>query len=101
MLRTSGPAPALRSPGPAVPVEWFVLNTEAIVEVDITAVDALEELRAELAGRGVVFAMARVKQDLLAELEPSGLLERIGREHLYPTLPTAIDAFHARGGEDV
>ena len=87
--------------GATVPVEWFVLNTEAIVEVDITAVDALEELRAELAGRGVVFAMARVKQDLLAELEPSGLLERIGREHLYPTLPTAIDAFHARGGEDV
>ena len=87
--------------GATVPVEWFVLNTEAIVEVDITAVDALEELRAELAGRGVVFAMARVKHDLLAELEPSGLLERIGREHLYPTLPTAIEAFHARGGEDV
>ena len=26
-------------------VEWFVLNAEAIVEVDVTAVDTLEELR--------------------------------------------------------
>ena len=34
-------------------VEWFVLNSEAIVEVDITAADALEELRAELGDRGI------------------------------------------------
>ena len=58
-----------------------MLNTEAIVEIDITAVDALEALRDELDRRGVVFALARVKQDLLDELEPSGLLERVGREH--------------------
>ena len=34
------------------PVEWFVLNTEAIVEVDITAMDVLEDLRRELTDRG-------------------------------------------------
>jgi sulfate permease, SulP family len=31
------------------PVEWFVLNTEAIAEIDITAMDMLEELYDELA----------------------------------------------------
>ncbi|MFC7493580.1 MULTISPECIES: SulP family inorganic anion transporter [unclassified Nocardioides] len=77
----------------AAPVEWFVLNTEAIIEVDITAVDALESLRAELSARGIVFAMARVKQDLLSDLEPSGLPDRIGRDRLFPTLPTAVEAF--------
>lgn len=76
------------------PVAWFVLNTEAIVEVDITAADALESLRAELAGAGIVLALARVKQDLLEELAPTGLLERIGEEHLFPTLPTAVEAYH-------
>jgi len=81
-----------------VPVEWFVLNTEAIVEVDITAVDALEDLRRDLTDRGVVFALARVKQDLLDALEPSGLLDRIGRDRLFPTLPTAVEAFHGRKG---
>jgi SulP family sulfate permease len=75
------------------PVRWFLLNTEAIVEVDITAVDALESLRQELVGRGIVMALARVKQDLRDELAPTGLLDRIGEDHVFPTLPTAVAAF--------
>jgi SulP family sulfate permease len=74
-------------------VHWFVLNTEAIVEVDITAVDALEDLRQDLAARGIVFGMARIKQDLRAMLAPSGLLDRIGEQYLFPTLPTAVEAY--------
>ena len=76
------------------PVRWFVLNTEAVIEVDITAVDALESLRADLTGQGIVFAFARMKQDLRDELAPTGLLERIGEDHLFPTLPTAVEAYH-------
>jgi high affinity sulfate transporter 1 len=77
-------------------VEWFVLNTEAIVEVDITAIDMLEELQSELAARGITFAMARVKQDLYAQLKRSRLLQKIGTEHIYLTLHTAIASFKAR-----
>jgi SulP family sulfate permease len=77
------------------PVAWFVLNTEANVEVDLTAVDALESLRAELDDRGIVFALARLKQDLRAQLAPSGILDRIGDERIYPTLPTAVSAYNA------
>ncbi len=77
------------------PVEWFVLNAEANVEVDLTALDAVEELRAELTRRGVVFALARVKQDLLAALEAAGLVDRVGADRIYPTLPTAVDAYVA------
>ena len=86
----------------ANPVRWFVLNTEAIVEVDLTAVDALEELRAELERREVVVALARVKQDLRNELRPSGLLDRIGEDRVFPTLPTAVEAFQRRtaAGDD-
>lgn len=75
------------------PVEWFVLNVEANIEVDVTAVDALERLRRELADEGIVFALARLKQDLRDELAGSGLLERIGEDRIYPTLPTAVQGF--------
>lgn len=75
------------------PVEWFLLNAEANVEVDITAVDALEDLRAELAKRGIVFAMARVKQDLHDALAKGGFVERVGADRIFPTLPTAVAAF--------
>jgi SulP family sulfate permease len=77
------------------PIAWFVLNTEAIVEVDLTAVDALESLRQELEDQGIVFGLARVKQDLQDELRPSGLLDRVGPDLIFPTLPTAVDAYRA------
>ena len=82
-----------------IPVEWFVLNMEANVEIDITAIDMLSELRAELAAKNITFAMARVKQDLYLELERAEFLKNIPAEHIYPTLPTAIAAFEQRNLE--
>ena len=77
-------------------VEWFVLNAEANVEVDLTALDALDQLRDELSRRGIVFAMARVKQDLRESLAAAGLLAQIGEDRIYMTLPTAVEAFKNR-----
>jgi sulfate permease, SulP family len=75
------------------PVRWFVLNTEANVEVDITALDAVDALRRELTERGMVFALARVKQDLLDDLMAYGLADTVGSERIFPTLPTAVAAY--------
>ena len=62
-------------------------------QVDITAMDALEELRKELTGRGIVFAMARVKQELRDDLRACGFVERIGEDRIFMTLPTAVQAY--------
>ena len=70
-----------------------MLNVESNVEVDFTALDAMEALREEIIGRGAVFALARVKQDLLARLEAFGLAGKIGTDLLFPTLPTAVEAY--------
>jgi MFS superfamily sulfate permease-like transporter len=75
------------------PLRWFVLNVEANVEVDFTALEAVDAVREEINRRGAVFALARVKQDLLARLRSFGLAGKIGEERLYPTLPTAVDAY--------
>ncbi|MEV0933654.1 SulP family inorganic anion transporter [Streptomyces phaeochromogenes] len=75
------------------PVRWFVLNTEANVEVDITALDAVDSLRLELTRRGIVFALARVKQDLMDDLGAYGLTKSVGADLVFPTLPTAVAAY--------
>ena len=72
----------LRRPG--VTARWFVLNVEANVEVDFTALEAVEALRDELARDGTVFALARVKQDLLVRLKAFGLAAKIGQDRLFP-----------------
>jgi SulP family sulfate permease len=75
------------------PVQWFLLNAEAIVELDMTAAEALEQLVSDLRKRRVLFAMARVKQDLRAQLLRGGLLDVIDEQHIYPTLPVAVQGF--------
>jgi hypothetical protein len=40
--------------------------------------------------------MARVKQDLLAQLRRGGLLEVIDEARIFPTLPVALDAYQQR-----
>jgi len=75
------------------PVRWFVLNVEANVEVDFTALEAVDAVREEITSRGGIFALARVKQDLLARLQTFGLAEKIGTELMFPTLPTAVQAY--------
>jgi MFS superfamily sulfate permease-like transporter len=86
--------------GAALQVEWVVLNMEANVEIDLTATDMLEDLRRELGARGIVVGLARVKHDLAIYLDRVGFTSRVGPDHVFPTLPTALEAFHRRHLED-
>jgi SulP family sulfate permease len=79
----------------ADPVNWFVLNAEAIVEIDVTSLDALDRLRETLEARGTVFVLARVKHELRADLHRAGFTRRLGQSLVYPTLPTAVEAYAA------
>lgn len=83
----------------STPVEWFCLNAEANVEVDLTAVDTLVELRARLEARGITFVMARVKQDLRDDLARAGFLAVVGEDRVFATLPTAVAAFESAYAE--
>jgi sulfate permease, SulP family len=86
------------------PVQWFLLNAEANTEIDLTAVDALEDVRKTLAERGIVFALARVKFELQEILASTGFIERVGEDRVFMTLPTAVSAYQqwyaARHGGD-
>jgi high affinity sulfate transporter 1 len=82
--------------GASPAADWLLLNAEAIVEIDSTAAEMLLALPQELAGRGVRLALTRVKRMLRDQLAVAGVLELVGAEHVYPTIPTAVAAFHAR-----
>jgi sulfate permease, SulP family len=74
-------------------LRWFLLNAEANVEMDSTAADALAALQAQLKRQQVVFALARVKQDLRGQLVRAGLIDAIGEDQIFMTLPTAVAAY--------
>jgi high affinity sulfate transporter 1 len=76
------------------PVRWLLINAEAIIDVDSTALDMLLELEQDLRHLKIEFCLARVKSELRGSLERGGLVERIGADHLFATIGTAIEAFH-------
>jgi len=86
---------ALESIAEHGPIEWMLLNFEANVQIDLTSFDALGELLDELDERGVTLALARVKHDMEQQLAQAGLIERIGNDHIFETLPTAVLAYVA------
>ena len=75
------------------PVRWFVLNAEAISEVDITAADALEELRKELDRRGIEVGIARMKEELREELSGTAFFRQVPPDRIFATLPTTVEAY--------
>jgi len=74
---------------------WFVLLAAAIDDVDFTAGQTLVELAGQLSARGVTFALADVRPEVLAELDRFGLVASIGRERVFATLDDAISSFRA------
>jgi SulP family sulfate permease len=75
------------------PVRWLLLNVESNVEIDSTAVAALDELRHQMEERGILLALARVKQDLAVQLVRAGFMQKVGTERVFPTLPTALEGY--------
>ncbi|MEO6471559.1 MAG: sulfate permease [Aeromicrobium sp.] len=72
--------------------EWFLLNAEANVDVDLTSIDALERLREILTDRGIEFALARVKYETQSDLVAAGF-ELPATDRIFMTLPTAVRAY--------
>jgi high affinity sulfate transporter 1 len=80
----------------SAPVEWVLLDAEAITDLDSTAAETVEHLHAELAQRGVVFAIARAKRALRDRLAAAGLTTTITERYFFPSIRSGVAAFQAR-----
>jgi high affinity sulfate transporter 1 len=81
------------------PVKCFVLDAEAISDVDTTGAEVLHQFLTLLANRGVVFAVARANAQLLPLLRRYKLLEAIGENRLYPTNRHAVASLRQEIGK--
>lgn len=75
------------------PVKWFVLDAEAMTDIDTTGADALRDTMDDLQKQGITFAMARLEPPVLELLKRYKLLDKIGTTRLYMTNREAVDAY--------
>ena len=83
----------------ASPVKWFVLDAEAMVDIDTTGADSLHQVLTSLAKRDVIVALSRANQKTTELLARYHLLELIGKNRLYHTNRHAIAAFRKETGQ--
>ncbi len=70
----------------------LVLDCIGMNDLDFTGSRALTQVLGELDRRHITFGVARAGAHLRRSLEASGLLARIGKDHLYPTVDEAVTA---------
>ncbi len=75
------------------PVRWFVLDAEAMVDVDTTGAGVLRQAITLLAGRGITFAVSRADRSFRSWLEKYELMKLIDQKRFYPTNRHAAEAF--------
>ncbi|MEJ0096231.1 MAG: SulP family inorganic anion transporter [Methylocella sp.] len=72
---------------------WFVLDANAIAQLDSTAAAMLEDARAMFAAKGIAFGIAELHKRPHAILERAGLLDEIGKTMVFEDLEEAATAF--------
>jgi high affinity sulfate transporter 1 len=75
------------------PARWFVLDAEAMVDVDTTGAEVLRQAITMLTERGVTFAVSRAGRSFRSWLERYHLMQLIDRSRFFPTNRHAAAAF--------
>ncbi len=83
---------ALLNASESRPPSLFVLDVIGMSDLDYTGANALREIMDELDSRHITFALARTSGRVRVGLERSGLLARLGRDHLFSSVDEAIVA---------
>jgi MFS superfamily sulfate permease-like transporter len=82
------------------PVRWFVLDAQAMVDVDTTGAGVLGQAIAMLKKRNITVAVSRADGAFRSWLEKYELIKLIDQKRFYPTNRHAAEAFRqdqARG----
>lgn len=75
------------------PVRWFVLDMQAVWEIDVTAAEALSLLSEDLQRRGITLAVARANRPLREKLERIGLRDRFYEKTYFNSVHLAVEEF--------
>ena len=85
-VRDAIDAAAMAEPHPAV----VIVDLDANDDLDITSAEHLTKLQSELAASGIQLCLAHVHDPAREMMHETGLLERVGAEHVFVNLDTAV-----------
>ncbi len=86
-------------------LEHMIIVCNGINDIDASGEETLSLLIDNVRSRGLDISFSGINESVMEVLERTHLLEKIGRDHIYPTMERAVcevhDHTHAHGKEDV
>jgi SulP family sulfate permease len=82
----------------STPVRWFLLDAQAITDIDVTAAEALHALNVELQQRGIALKIAHANPPLRKILQRIGFAGEISEDSFYPSVHECVAAYENRPG---
>jgi SulP family sulfate permease len=79
------------------PVRWFVVDAEAIVDLDLSAARTVRTLLEDLSRKEIRVFFGRVNQYLLSDMKRHGVAAAIGEGRIFASLHEALAAVRAEG----
>jgi MFS superfamily sulfate permease-like transporter len=74
-------------------IKMILMDGESITDIDTTALEMIEKLKAELSRSGIDLRFARMKIQLRDFLCRNGLNKSISHEHFYTSVRAGVDAY--------
>lgn len=81
------------------PVVWFLLDAQAITDIDVTAAEMLHDLHRELAARRIAMKIAHANNPWLSILERTGLAGELKPDSFFGSVHECAAAFQVRAGK--
>jgi SulP family sulfate permease len=77
------------------PVIWFLLDAQAITDIDVTAADTLHALHDELKRQHIALKIAHANPPFRAILDRTGLARELGEDSFFASVHQCVTAFQA------
>ena len=81
-------------------VRWFLLDAQAITDIDVTAAETLHSLNEELRAKGIRLKVAHANPPLRAILLKTGLADELEQGSFYPSVHECVNAFQATASKE-
>jgi anti-anti-sigma factor len=78
----------------------IILVSNGINDMDASGEEALSLIVDRVRSNGLDISMSGVNESVMSVLERTHLLEKIGRDHIYPTMERALEATHKLAHKD-
>jgi SulP family sulfate permease len=78
------------------PVVWFLLDAQAITDIDVTAAEMLHALHQELQERGIALKIAHTNPPLFSILKKTGLAGELNEASFFASVHLCVKTFKSR-----